>query len=151
MRNHPVSEIIGKGEMKSEYFSVKYRLNGSFDLQTACNSFLTYLAMTDATRNERSKHLVSEKWKALISLCQNEEERKGIIIFLKEVALKGGYAKDFYNQIRQNVQKEKKAPKKEEKTQNNNPVSMNTKTGIQSKYFNIQYCPSSSLRLKSGM
>lgn len=149
MKNPPVSEIIGKDEMKSKYFSVKYRPEGSFELKTACSSFLTYLAIADALQDDRSMQLVSEKWNTLISLCQNDEQRKEVIIFLKEATLKGGYAKDFYDQIRQGVLKEKKTVKKEEKVQNNNPVSIITKTGIQSKYFDIQYRPSGSLRLKS--
>lgn len=150
MKNLPVSEIISKDEMKSKYFSVKYRPEGSFELKTACSSFLTYLAIADAMRDEKSIQLVSEKWDTLISLCQNDEEQKEIMIFLKEAASKGGYAIDFYNQIRQNVQNKKRTIEKEEKPQNNNPVSIITKTGIQSKYFDIRYCPSGSLRLKTA-
>jgi len=143
----PVSNKIEKG-IESQYFNIKYRpglesKNSKLDIQ--CSSLLTYLALADVYRNDRTFKNAKEQFYKALSFCQTEEELRNLDTFLKETAQMGGYAEQLYSEVSTliNVNGKQIAEQtlQREKEERQKPVSRRTPTGIESQYFDIEYRP----------
>ena len=143
----PVSNKIEKG-IESQYFNIKYRpglesKNSKLDIQ--CSSLLTYLALADVYRNDRTFKNAKEQFYKALSFCQTEEELRNLDTFLKETAQMGGYAEQLYSEVSTliNVNGKQIAEQtlQREKEERQKPVSRRTPTGIESQYFSINFRP----------
>ena len=142
-----VSRNSDKG-LESEYFDVEYRPStdkSNVDLNNACSSLLTYLAMADAFMNEEAITILQEKFLNTLTLCNNEGEIENFAEFLEMIANMGGYASIFYSNnislLNNDGVKYAKQKMDKIKKQKQRPVSFYDDDGIQSDYFDYMYKP----------
>ena len=98
----PVSNAYSNG-IQSKYFDVKYRPSedkSNFDLNLACSSLLTYMAIADASRSRESGNSLVNHFLLTITKCNSEEEIENLRKFIDEVASIGGIAIEFSEQFR---------------------------------------------------
>lgn len=142
-----VSKLI-KGGISSAYFDVQYRPcedRSNLNLNVACSSMLTRMALADITRKKEQINKLQERFLEALSMCKTEEEIRNFSKFLYDVSKIGGYAVQFYKDNIGLINKTGVIDAKrnleliqEEKKKS---VSKLVEGGISSAYFDVRYRP----------
>lgn len=99
-KKNPVSAKTYEG-IESAYFNVKYRPKGGLEeLDAACSSLLTYMALADITREQKQINNLLLKFCEALTLCKTPEDFDNFKIFMDITADVGGYAIEFNNKVR---------------------------------------------------
>lgn len=106
--NKPVSKLISKKPflIESPYYYIKYRpTKDNIDLNICCEVLLSNLAYYDYKRSDILKEKLYKVFYKSLKCCNTDEELEKFNLFLLEITNHGGYAVDFYNEIKNNIRK----------------------------------------------
>lgn len=95
----PVSSKKIEG-IESAYFDIKYRPKGGLkEIDIACSSLLTYMALADITRKEEQINNLTRKFCEILTMCNTPEDFTNFKTFMNIVASVGGYAIEFNSKV----------------------------------------------------
>ena len=99
-KKKPVSSTIEHG-VESDYFDVKYRPDGGLsELDLACSSIITYMALADATRKQKQIDNLNERFYRALLLCETNLDFINLSTFMNALANTGGYAIEYNEKVK---------------------------------------------------
>ena len=148
-RKLPVSSIKQNGNFDSKYLHYNYQIfnntNNNLKLQNRCKLFLKTAVYADILRNEKVDNMLMQDFLKMIESCDNENDKKELKTFMRELENIGGYIVDFYlkNGYLEIINKDEASHRlnsinEEEKEKIKRPVSRIIDDKIESQYFNIK-------------
>lgn len=142
-KKQPISTKNGD-KVSSPYFEVKFNFGENSLLSSRCNSFVSFLAMADCTRDEGAIDKLKESFYKALSSCKSNDDISKLRNFLLILKEKGGYAIEFYQSISLQLSLDGKAKaekflKEGELEKSQIPVSKKVENGIYSPYFDVKF------------